>query len=239
MPSVGLLAAGVAHELNSPLTGILTFAHVLAKRMPDNSQEQQHPFDVVLVNLRMPELDGLAFSRQLKDFQPDTEVMVMTGFAEISTAVEAIKLGAFDYVPKPFNPEQLVIVVAKRWKPERCGPKIVTSAANSRGAFTGATSAKKGLSEVASGGTLFLDEISNTSHLLQAKLLRVPQERVFIPVGDTRERTTDIRLIAATNKDIDAMVADGTFRQELYYRINIVPIALPALREWITARALP
>ena len=102
---------------------------------------------------------------------------------------------------------------------------------HAKGAFTGATSTKKGLFEVADGGTLFLDEIGHTSLALQTKLLRVLQERVYTPVGDTRERKTDMRLIAATNRDLDAMVADGSFRQELFYRISIVPITLPPLRE--------
>ncbi len=274
---------------------------------------QHQPFDVVLVDLKMPDLDGMSFLRQLKDLQPDTEVIVMTGYAEISTAVEAIKLGAFDYVPKPFNPDQLVLIIKKaldardlraenrylrrelqsRYKFETIigsspamraifelishvsasnasvlirgesgtGKELVARAihfnsprkgarfvavdcgalhenlleselfGHAKGAFTGASSAKKGLFEVADGGTLFLDEIGHTSHLLQAKLLRVLQERVFIPVGDTQERKTDIRLIAATNKDLDAMVATGEFRQELFYRINIVPITLPPLRQ--------
>ncbi len=274
---------------------------------------QQHPFDAVLVDLKMPDLDGMSFLRQLKDVQPDTEVIVMTGFAEIATAVEAIKLGAFDYVPKPFNPDQLVLIIQKalsaramraenrylrrelqsRYKFETIigssramqdvfdvishvstsnasvlirgesgtGKELVARAihfnsprksarfvavdcgslhenlleselfGHAKGAFTGAISTKKGLFEVADGGTLFLDEIGNTSLLLQSKLLRVLQERVFIPVGDTKEHKTDIRLIAATNRDLEAMVASGEFRQELFYRINIVPVLLPALRD--------
>ncbi len=274
---------------------------------------RQQPFDVVLVDLKMPDLDGMSFLRQIKELHVDTEVIVMTGFAEVATAVEAIKLGAFDYVPKPFNPDQLVLIIDKalaareiraenrylrrelqsRYKFETIigsssvmraifdliehvsasnasvlirgesgtGKELVARAihfnsprkagrfvavdcgalhenlleselfGHAKGAFTGASSAKKGLFEVADGGTLFLDEIGHTSPALQAKLLRVLQQRVFIPVGDTRERKTDIRLIAATNKDLEAMVASGEFRQELFYRINIVPITLPALRE--------
>jgi transcriptional regulator with GAF, ATPase, and Fis domain len=102
---------------------------------------------------------------------------------------------------------------------------------HAKGAFTGAISTKKGLFEIADGGTLFLDEIGNTSVKLQTKLLRVLQERVFTPVGDTQVRKTDVRLIAATNKDLDAMVAEGTFREDLYYRLNIVPIDVPPLRK--------
>jgi transcriptional regulator with GAF, ATPase, and Fis domain len=100
-----------------------------------------------------------------------------------------------------------------------------------RGAFTGAVANKKGMFEIARGGSLFLDEIGNISLSIQAKLLRVIQEHEFRPVGDTRVLETDVRLIAATNKDLKAMVADGSFREDLYYRINIFPIHMPPLRE--------
>jgi DNA-binding NtrC family response regulator len=274
---------------------------------------REHPYDVILVDLKMPTLDGMSFLRTIKDLHIDTEVIVMTGFAEFTTAVEAVKLGAFDYIPKPFNPDQLVIATEKalkareiraenrylrrelqaRYKFETIvgnsatmravydvieqvstsnvtvlirgesgtGKELVARAihfnsprksrrfvavdcgalhenlleselfGHAKGAFTGATSTKKGLFEIADGGTLLLDEIGHTSLALQTKLLRVLQQRVYTPVGDTRERKTDMRLIAATNKDLDAMVADGSFRQELFYRINIVPITLPPLRQ--------
>ena len=274
---------------------------------------REHPYELILVDLKMPGLDGMSFLRTIKDLQPDTEVIVMTGYAEITSAVEAIKLGAFDYIPKPFNPDQLVIATDKalqaremraenrylrrelqsRYKFETIvgssqamravfdviehvstsnvtvlirgesgtGKELVARAihfnsprksrrfvavdcgalhenlleselfGHAKGAFTGATSTKKGLFEAADGGSLFLDEIGHTSLALQAKLLRVLQERVYTPVGDTRERKTDVRLIAATNRDLDAMVADGSFRQELFYRLSIVPITLPPLRE--------
>ena len=274
---------------------------------------REHPYELVLVDLKMPGLDGMSLLRTIKDLQPDTEVIVMTGFAEITSAVEAIKLGAFDYIPKPFNPDQLVIATEKALKAREMraenrylrrelqsryrfetivgssqamravydviehvstsnvtvliqgesgtGKELVARAihfnsprksrrfvavdcgalhenlleselfGHAKGAFTGATSTKKGLFEAADGGSLFLDEIGHTSLALQAKLLRVLQERVFTPVGDTRERKTDVRLIAATNRDLNAMVAEGSFRQELFYRLSIVPITLPPLRE--------
>jgi DNA-binding NtrC family response regulator len=226
--------------------------------------------------------------------------------------VEATKLGAFDYIPKPFSPDRLLVTVGKaletreilsenrylrhelqsRYKFENIvgsskemqavyelvtqvsatnvtalilgesgtGKELIARAihfnsprktmrfvavdcgalhdslleselfGHVKGAFTGAFSAKKGLFEVADGGTLFLDEIGHTSLRLQAKLLRALQERVFTPVGDTQEHKTDVRLIAATNKDLAAMVTEGTFREELYYRLNIVPVRLPPLR---------
>ena len=273
---------------------------------------EQNPYDVILVDLKMPVVGGIAFLRRIKDFRPDTEVIVMTGFAEISTAVEAIKVGAFDYIPKPFSPDQLIVSVRKaletrelvaenrylrrelqsRYKLDTLignskemqavyelirqisatnvtvlirgesgtGKELIARAihfnssrksqrfvavdcgalhenlleselfGHVKGAFTGAISPRKGLFEVADGGSLFLDEIGHTSPALQAKLLRVLQERVFTPVGDTREHKTDVRLIAATNKDLEAMVGNGSFREELFYRLNIVPIDVPPLR---------
>ncbi|MBC8870837.1 MAG: sigma-54-dependent Fis family transcriptional regulator [Planctomycetes bacterium] len=274
---------------------------------------QEKPYDVILLDLKMPKIGGMDFLRRIKDVRPDVEVIMMTGYAEISTAVEAVKLGAFDYLPKPVTSDQLAVAVGKalerrellsenrylrrelesRYQFENIigsgkamqavyrlvaqvsatnttvlvrgesgtGKELIARAihfnsprktkrflavdcgalhdnlleselfGHTKGAFTGAITAKKGLFEVADGGTLFLDEIGHTSPTLQAKLLRVLQERVFIPVGDTDERTTDMRLIAATNKDVEAMVADDSFREELFYRLNIVAIRLPPLRE--------
>ncbi|HYW79954.1 MAG TPA: sigma-54 dependent transcriptional regulator [Thermoguttaceae bacterium] len=274
---------------------------------------EQDPYDVILVDLKMPEVGGMEFLRRIKAVRPDTEVVIMTGFAQIATAVEATKLGAFDYIPKPFSPDQLAVTVGKalatreiisenrylrrelesRYKFENIvgnskemqavyeliarisatnttalirgesgtGKELIARAihfnsprktkqfvavdcgalhdnlleselfGHVKGAFTGAVSAKKGLFEAADGGTLFLDEIGSTSLILQTKLLRVLQERVFTPVGHTQEQKTDVRLITATNKDLEEMVAEGTFREELFYRLNIVPIQVPPLRD--------
>jgi len=274
---------------------------------------EEHPYDVILVDLKMPEIGGMEFLRRVKNIRPDTEVVIMTGFAQISTAVEAIKLGAFDYVPKPLSPDQLVVTIGKtletreirsenrylhsqlqsRYKFENIvgsgkamqevydlvarlaatntttlvrgesgtGKELIARAihfnssrktmrfvavdcgalheslleselfGHVKGAFTGAISTKKGLFEVAEGGTLFLDEVGNTSVMLQAKLLRVLQEQVFTPVGHTQERKTDVRIIAATNRDLAEMVAGGSFREDLYYRLNIVTIEVPPLRK--------
>ena len=274
---------------------------------------EQNPYDVILVDLKMPGISGMEFLRRIKAVRPDVEVIIMTGFAQISTAVEAIKLGAFDYVPKPLSPDQLVVTIGKalqareirsenlylhrelqsRYKFENMigrskamqdvydlivrlsatsttvliqgesgtGKELIARAihfnsprktmrfvvvdcgalhdslleselfGHVKGSFTGAISAKKGLFEVADKGTLFLDEIGNTSLMLQAKLLRVLQQWTFTPVGHTQEQKTDVRLIAATNKNIEAMVATGDFREDLFYRLNIVPINAPPLRK--------
>ncbi len=274
---------------------------------------EQNAYDVIIVDLKMPGISGMEFLRRIKALCPEVEVIMMTGYAQITTAVEAMKTGAFDYVPKPFSPDQLVVTVGKALETQELlsenrylrhelqsqykfenivgngkemqavydlisrvsstnstvlirgesgtGKELIARAihfnsprkatrfvavdcgslhesllaselfGHAKGAFTGAISAKKGLFEIADGGTLFLDEIGNTSLTLQAKLLRVLQERVFTPVGDTQEKETDIRLIAATNTHIEEAVADGSFREELFYRLNIVPIHLPALRE--------
>ncbi|MCC6671774.1 MAG: sigma-54-dependent Fis family transcriptional regulator [Planctomycetes bacterium] len=269
--------------------------------------------DVAIVDLKMPGMDGIQFLRRIKEISPSTEVMIITGFAEIQTAVQAMKLGAFDYVPKPFSPDQLLIAVAKmqqrlrlesenarlrgelqqryrfdnlvgrsprmqavyallervaptdstvlirgasgtgkelvaraihfnsarraaRFLPVDCGAlseSVMESEmfGHARGAFTGAVSARRGFFEVADGGTLFLDEIGNIPLAVQSRLLRVLQEREFKPVGATETVKTDIRLIAATNRDLEGMVGRGEFREDLYYRIHIVPVQLPALRE--------
>ncbi len=274
---------------------------------------EQEPYDVIIVDLKMPGISGMEFLQRIKAVRSETEVVMMTGYAQIATAVEAMKLGAFDYIPKPFSPDQLVVTVGKaletrellsenrylrrelesRYKFENIigsgkemqavydliarvsrtnttvlvrgesgtGKELIARAVHfnsprktmrfvtvdcgalhdslleselfghAKGAFTGAVSAKKGLFEISDGGTLFLDEVGNTSLALQAKLLRVLQERVFTPLGDTQERKTDVRLIAATNKDLNAAVADGSFREELFYRLNIVPIVVPPLRK--------
>jgi DNA-binding NtrC family response regulator len=274
---------------------------------------EEHPYDVVILDIMMPKMDGLEVLRRVKESHPDIDVIMVTGLSQIDTAVRSMKLGAFDYLPKPFDPDELKVVVGRalerrrllqenlslksevssRYRMEniigsspamqavyrliaKCAPtnstilltgesgtgkELIARAVhynslrkdhpfvpvdcNSlsenlleselfghvRGSFTGAVASKRGMFEVAHGGTLFLDEIGNLSLSTQAKLLRVIQEREFRAVGDTRTQTTDVRLIAATNKDLKAMVGDGTFREDLYYRINIFPIEVPPLRE--------
>jgi len=274
---------------------------------------EERPYDLVILDIMMPGMDGLEVLQRIKEAHPDIDVVMITGLAEINIAVRAMKLGAFDYLPKPFEPDQLKLVLERALERRRllqenlnlksalsskyrfeniigsspamqgvyrliaqCAPTnstvLITGESGTgkeliaraihynslrkdrpfvpvdcnsltetlleselfghvKGAFTGAISNKRGMFEIADGGTLFLDEIGNISVPTQAKLLRVLQEREFRAVGDTRTQTTDIRLVTATNKDLKAMVADGSFREDLYYRINIFPIHMPPLRE--------
>ena len=274
---------------------------------------EENPYDVMILDVMMPNMDGLEVLRQVKETHPNVDVIMVTGLSQIHTAVQAMKLGAFDYISKPFEPDELRLVVQRALERRRllqenlnlksevsskyrfenivgsspqmqavyrliaqCAPTsstvLVTGESGTgkeliaraihynslrkdkpfvpvdcnalsenlleselfghvKGAFTSAVVSKKGMFEVAGSGTLFLDEIGNISMSIQAKLLRVLQEREFRAVGDTRTLTANFRLVTATNKDLKAMVAAGTFRDDLYYRINIFPIHAPALRE--------
>ncbi len=273
----------------------------------------ENDYDVLILDIMMPEIDGMEVLQRVKETHPDVDVIMVTGHSQIETAVRSMKLGAFDYLPKPFDPDELELVVERALERRRllqenlnlktevsskyrfeniigsspqmqsvfrliakCAPtnstvllqgesgtgkELIARAihynslrkdnpfvpvdCNSlnesllesemfghvKGAFTGAMANKKGLFEVANNGTLFLDEIGNISLSIQAKLLRVIQEREFKAVGDTRTQGANFRLITATNKDLKAMVADGSFREDLFYRINIFPIQIPPLRE--------
>jgi DNA-binding NtrC family response regulator len=270
-------------------------------------------YDIVILDIMMPKIDGLRVLQQIKEGHPDVDVIMITGLSQIETAVKAMKFGAFDYLPKPFDPDELRLVVERAVERRRlrgdgsqpggepgttyrfesiigtsaamqsvfrlivkCAPtnatvRIVGESGTGKeliaraihynslrkdkpfvavdcnafsenlleselfghvkGSFTGAVANKKGMLAIADAGTLFLDEIGNISLSIQAKLLRAIQEREFRAVGDTRVQTADFRLITATNKDLEAMVADGRFREDLFYRINIFPIRIPPLRE--------
>ena len=274
---------------------------------------ETNDYDVVILDIMMPKIDGLEVLQKVKEMHPDIDIIMITGLSQIETAVRAMKLGAFDYLPKPFDPDELKLVVQRAFERRQlqkenldlqsednstyhfeniigsspqmqkiyrlianCAPTnstilltgesgtgkeliaraihfnslrkdkpFVAVDCNSlsenllesemfghvKGAFTGAVSNKKGMFEIADNGTLFLDEISNISLSTQAKLLRVIQEREFKAVGDTRTKNANFRLILATNKDLKAMVAEGSFREDLFYRINIFPIQIPPLRE--------
>jgi len=267
---------------------------------------------LILSDLRMPRMDGMAFLQQVREDVGDVPFMILTAFATVETALAAMKAGAFDYLLKPFNNEDILLTVAKalayarlqtenaalrrqldqgkereilgespairrllldigrvapartsvlihgesgtgkelvaralhRASPRGKGPLVSINCAafaenlleselfgHERGAFTGATERKRGLFEVADGGTLFLDEIGEFPLALQPKLLRVLQERRFRRVGGTAEIESDVRVVAATHRDLAAMLGDGSFREDLYYRLNVVSLYVPPLRE--------
>ena len=273
----------------------------------------ENHYDVVVLDIMMPKVDGLEVLQHVKERHPDVDVIMMTGLSQVQTAVKAMKLGAFDYLSKPFDPDDLKQIVDRALQRRRmlrddaagkseasakyrfeniigssppmqavyaliakCAPTnttvlitgesgtgkemiaraihynslrkdqpFVTVDCNTlsehlleselfghvKGSFTGAVANKRGMFEVANNGTLFLDEFGNIPLSTQAKLLRVIQEREFRAVGSTEVQKTNVRLVAATNRDLKAMVGDGTFREDLYYRINVFPIHAPALRE--------
>jgi DNA-binding NtrC family response regulator len=273
----------------------------------------EHDYDLLILDIMMPKMDGIEVLRRVKEARPEIDVIMITGLHDIETAVKAMKFGALDYLPKPFEPEELQMLVSRAFDRRarlqgnlkleseadtsyhfdniigssapmqkvyrliaQCAPtnstvmlrggsgtgkELIaraihynslrnnqpfvpvdcTSLSESlleselfghvKGSFTGAISNKKGLFETADGGTLFLDEIGNISLSTQAKLLRFIEEREFKAVGDTRTQRVDIRLVTATNKNLEEMVSDGVFRDDLYYRINIFPIEIPPLRE--------
>jgi len=271
-------------------------------------------YDIVITDIRMGRIGGEAVLKWIKENTPETMVIVITGYASVSSAVEIMKTGAFDYLPKPFTPEELRAIVARALKEQSVsrqnkqlthtqenrprlshqlignspqirkvvdmikkvagtdatvlihgesgtGKELVARAihANSnrhdkvffgvdcgtlsgslleselfgyrKGAFTDAKQDKEGIFQLANTGTVFLDEISNTTPEIQGKLLRFLDTREFLPLGASKHRQVDVRLIFATNKDLQQMVAEETFREDFYYRIFVYPIYLPPLRE--------
>jgi two-component system response regulator HydG len=271
------------------------------------------PFDVVLTDLRLPGADGLAVLRAARERDARTSVLLMTAFGSIETAVEAMRSGAFDFVQKPVDLEQIELRVARaiehrrllaevtelraslsaqraaqeivgdsaalraavdlalrvaptrstvlitgetgtgkeliaslihRSSPRADGPLVKVNCAalpetlleselfgHERGAFTGADRQRIGRFEQASGGTLFLDEVGDMSPAIQAKLLRVLQDQEFQRLGGTRVLRTDARLVSATNQDLAARIREGSFREDLFFRLNVIRIHLPPLRE--------
>lgn len=272
---------------------------------------EKQPFDVVLTDLRMEKVDGMQILKRCRENHPDTEVILITGFATLESAVEAMKHGAFFYIAKPYRLDEVRKVVAEALEktrlkrenrslreqvesyqgrvriltqdshmqhlldmarqvaPTDCnilitgesgtgkelfarylhhhsrresGPFVAVNCGafneellanelfgHTKGAFTGAHADKKGLLEAASGGTLFLDEITEMSPAMQVKLLRVIQEKEVLPLGATTPVKIDVRFIAATNRDVLEMVRQGGFRQDLYFRLNVVNLHIPAL----------
>jgi two-component system response regulator AtoC len=248
---------------------------------------QKH-VDVVLLDLNLPDINGLEVLKELKRVDVQSVVIIVTAYGDISSAVEAIKLGAYDYLTKPFDTEDIKIVINKALKilgledrirllehqvdryqlgelitrskkmhdllqfadriantSSTVTKPIVTIDCTSlpenlleselfgheKGAFTGAVSLKRGLFEVANGGTVFLDEIGELPLILQAKILRVLESKSFRHVGGEKYIETDVRIIAATNRNLKRLVEEGQFRSDLFYRLNVVPIYLPPLRE--------
>ncbi len=270
-------------------------------------------FDIAITDYHMPSMNGLEFMRVIRSTSPQTDVIMITGYATIEMAVEAMRYGAFDYIQKPFNPDQLLItvkhLVQKREKIGKtgfselkfefdnetisiigksrrmqdvfrivekvaptdstvlilgesgtgkeliaraihtfsnrheapflaidCGSLVETLFESElfghvRGSFTGATDTKHGSFELADGGTFFFDEIGNISLNVQAKILRAIQEREIRRVGGTETIKVDVRVIAATHMNLEDAVAEGIFREDLYYRLSVIPIQLPPLRE--------
>lgn len=271
-------------------------------------------FDVIITDLMMPEIGGMRILEEAKQDDPDACVIMITGYSTVETAIEAMKKGAYDYIPKPFKIDEIKLVVKRaleqrgivaenkalrrqlsvttlrfgqmigespamqnvyrmiekvaradstvlirgesgtgkelvaraiHYHSPRAGKPFVTinCAAlpetlleselfgHTKGAFTGAVAAKKGLFEEADGGTFFLDEVGEITLGLQAKLLRVLEEGEFMRLGETKPRRVNVRVLAATNRNLEKALADGTFRPELYYRLNVVTITLPPLRE--------
>ena len=270
-------------------------------------------FDIILADIKMPGMDGLEMHRRIKSLNTDSIVIIMTAFASVTTAVQALKDGAYDYVTKPFDPDDLShlirnatsqvtlkaenVALRKRLvslenvddligrsesmikvlkEVERVaesnspviifgesgtGKELIARAihANShrkysplvsvhcgalteslleselfgheKGAFTGAMYNRKGRFEMADGGTIFLDEIATISPKMQIELLRVLETKTFMRVGGNKEITSDFRVICATNKDLKKMVKEGSFREDLYYRLNVVNVRIPPLRE--------
>jgi DNA-binding NtrC family response regulator len=276
---------------------------------------EKEQYDVVLTDLKMEKVDGIQILKKCKELYPDSEVIIITAYASLESAVNAVKTGAFYYISKPFRFDEVRKVVKEAWEkvqlkrenkqlreqielytdsvniitqdtnmlkildtakqiaPTGCnviirgesgtgkelfakyihynskrknGPFLAINCStfsdelltnelfgHEKGAFTGAISTKKGLIEMAFGGTLFLDEVTEMPPSMQVKLLRVIQEKEFIRVGGTKTIETDVRFIAATNRDINEAMENGDFRQDLFFRLNVVSLNIPPLSERI------
>ncbi|MCX6829249.1 MAG: sigma-54 dependent transcriptional regulator [candidate division Zixibacteria bacterium] len=270
-------------------------------------------YDLIIADLMMPEMSGLELLKEIKGRRPELDFIVMTAFASVDTAIEAMKQGALDYISKPFKVDEIKLVIEKsinRKKmrkeneslkkqlkqdfslenfigqsaeiielkklvqrvsgtdstvlirgesgtgkdliaraihtssPRAAGPFVTINCAAlpetlleselfgyKKGSFTGAIKDKEGLFKVADGGTFFLDEVGNISLTIQMKLLRVLEDKIITPVGETKPIEVDVRLISATNADLEEDVKAGRFRSDLFYRLNVIPVYIPTLRE--------
>jgi DNA-binding NtrC family response regulator len=271
------------------------------------------PFDLMVVDLKMPGMDGISLQRRMREVYPDATIIILTAFASVETAVEALKLGAFDYVTKPVDPDELSHTVRRALErrqlteenarlrdsvtqlasaapiigrsqamarvmdlvatvaetdasvvirgesgtgkeliaraihaasPRRFFPIVAVNCGaipetlleselfgHEKGAFTGAHYRRKGKIELANGGTLFLDEIGEIPAKMQVDLLRVLESHRFSRLGGAQEIESDFRLVCATNRDLEALVREGRFREDLYYRIHVFSVEIPPLRE--------
>jgi len=299
---LSLVFEGDGHTLRTAMNGREALAMI-----------QAEPADVVISDVKMPDMDGIEMLQAVRETHPDLGVILMTAFASVETAREAFKLGADDFIQKPFDVEELKLIVKKTLEKQALidenrafkraqrdrgsvknivgsstkmqaifqmietvaevqstvlingesgtGKELVARAIHDlspraekpfisincgaftetlleselfgyvKGSFTGANANRKGLFEAANKGTIFLDEIGEMSPAMQVKLLRVLQERKVRPVGAHDESSVDARVIAATNRDLKQMTLDGSFREDLFYRISVIPINLPSLRE--------
>ncbi len=276
-----------------------------------NKMEDKH-FDILLADIKMPYISGIELLEKAKERFPETEVIIITGVSTISSAVEAMKKGAFDYITKPFDLDEIILkvkkieeqktlrrdiialrtflkmekdvsIIAKSMSMKRIlntieemrdfdvnvlltgetgvGKNLIAKIihftsmrqdrpflsincatlteellvselfGHEKGAFTGAVTTKQGLVEIADTGTLFLDEISDLSPSLQAKLLKAIEDGEFFRVGGTKSIKVDVRFIAATNRNVKDIISEGKFREDLYYRLNVMEIFIPPLRE--------
>ena len=274
---------------------------------------EKYPFDLLFVDIKMPGMDGIELLEKVKTEYPDTIVIIITAYGSIESAVKAMKLGAMDYLMKPFKPDQLNLTMEKIIQQKKLvsefsylkgrlekitrfdniigqspemeaiftlipqvadsessilligetgtGKELIAKAIHAKskrvhfpfipincgalpdslleselfghrkGAFTGATQARKGFLEVVGGGTLFLDEIGEISRKMQVDLLRVLEEKKITRIGDSLPMDVDFRLISATSKNLEEQIDAGTFREDFYYRINVIKIHIPPLRQ--------
>lgn len=305
-------------EMRSLLTDYFTSRDIEVESYPlataalEHIEKENARYDAIISDIKMPHMDGLTLIKKLKSIIPNTPIILITAFGSVETAIDAIRVGAYDYIVKPFKLDEVQLVidraleyrnlklenvtlrteVKKTWSLEHMigrsqpmqavfelvqkvaqananvlitgesgtGKELVARAihnlgtrtkhpfiainctaipenlleselfGHAKGSFTGAIGRKRGLFEEAEGGTLFLDEIGDMDLGLQAKLLRVLQEKKIRAVGENMSRDVDVRIIAATHKDLKAAIRDGVFREDLYYRLSVIPIQIPPLR---------
>ena len=218
-------------------------------------QLDAQPYDLVLSDLRLPDQDGIFLLSWMKEQKYNIPLIIMTGYADIQSAVQAIKHGASDYISKPIQPDELLKKINEALQNKAlptpvgiekntvkpfiaidCGsiPKELAASeffGHVKGSFTGALNDKTGAFVEANGGTLFLDEIGNLSYEVQIQLLRALQERRIRPVGSNKEIEVDVRLVSATNENLQQAIEKGNFREDLYHRINEFTLRMPALKE--------